>query len=154
MRTLMTYIKPYLPRLSYQFLIKFIGTITDLFLPWLLAYIIDDVVPTNDINQVYLYGGVMVLSAIVCVATNIIANRMSTMISREVTRKLRHDLFTKVSYLSSHQNDELTSPSLISRLTTDTYNVHNMVDRMQRLGVRAPILVIGGIIVTLTLNQF
>lgn len=152
MRTLMTYIKPYLSRLSFQILIKFIGTITDLVLPWLLAYIIDDVVPLNDINLVYLYGGVMIICSIICVFSNVIANRMSTIISREITRKLRHDLFTKVTYLSTHQSDEITSPSLISRLTTDTYNVHNMVDRMQRLGVRAPILVIGGIIVTLTLE--
>ena len=50
------------------------------------------------------------------------------------------------------QTEELTIPSLISRLTSDTYNVHQMVDRMQRLGVRAPILLIGGIALTFSME--
>lgn len=50
------------------------------------------------------------------------------------------------------QEDGFTTPSLISRLTSDTYNVHQMVDRMQRLGVRAPILLLGGIAITMMLE--
>ena len=152
MKTLWSYIRPYGFQLSFQFTIKFIGSIMDLFLPWLLAYIIDTVVPTHNIRSVYWFGGLMVASAVVALVFNIIANRMSTVISRKITEKLRHDLFAKVSYFSAHQTDEVTEPSLISRLTSDTYNVHQMVDRMQRLGVRAPILLLVGIIVTLTLE--
>lgn len=152
MKNLWTYIKPYGFQLTFQFTIKFIGSIMDLFLPWLLAYIIDTVVPTGVVKSVYLYGGLMVACAFVALAFNIIANRMSTVVSRKITEKLRHDLFAKVSYLSAHQSDVITAPSLISRLTSDTYNVHQMVDRMQRLGVRAPILLLGGIVVTLTLE--
>ena len=74
---------------------------------------------------------------------------MATNISREVTRRLRTDLFRRISQLSAAQQDRLTDASLVSRLTTDTYNVHNMIDRMQRLGVRAPMLLVGGIIVSL-----
>nr|MBQ4318745.1 ABC transporter ATP-binding protein [Clostridia bacterium] len=48
--------------------------------------------------------------------------------------------------------DKFTIPSLISRLTSDTYNTHHMIGMMQRLGIRAPILLIGGIVVTLTLE--
>ena len=44
-----------------------------------------------------------------------------------------HDLFARVMQLSCAQEDAFTTPSLISRLTSDTYNVHQMVDRMQRL---------------------
>lgn len=124
----------------------------DLLLPWLLSYILDSVVPKGDINQIYLYGGLMVLCAFLAIVLNISANRMSLRTSRNITRKLRHDLFEKVSYLSFSQTDKFTIPSLISRLTSDTYNVHRMVDRLQRLGVRAPILLIGGIIITLTLD--
>ena len=62
---------------------------------------------------------------------------------------IRHDLFAKIERLSSKQMDELTVPSLISRLTSDTYNVNQTLGRIQRLGVRAPILLLGGMVVTL-----
>ena len=68
------------------------------------------------------------------------------------TETLRHDLFEKVMWLSNTKTDAFTKPSLISRLTTDTYNIQQMLGRVQRLGVRAPILVVGGILVTLTLD--
>lgn len=152
MKTLLSYLKPYLPSICIAFVIKFLGTIMDLLLPWLLSYIIDDVVPQNNLSLVYVYGGIMVLCAVAALVFNIIANRMSIKTSRSVTQQLRYDLFAKISFLSSRQTDAFTTPSLISRLTSDTYNVHQMVDRLQRLGVRAPILLIGGIIVTLTLE--
>ena len=107
----------------------------------------------KDMGKVYLWGFFMLLAAGVALAGNVIANRYSTRISRRFTRQLRHDAFKRVSYLSSRQIDAFTLSSLISRLTSDTYNVHQMVDRMQRLGVRAPILVLGGVIVTSPLNR-
>ena len=94
----------------------------------------------------------MIVFSIIGVTFNILANQSASFIARIVTRRLRHDLFSKVQSLSNRQIDELTMPSIISRLSTDTYNVHQMVGMMQRIGVRAPILLIGGIIVTLTLD--
>lgn len=152
MKTVLQYLRPQYVRLALQLTIKFIGTITELFLPWMLSHILDDVVPQKDMSQVYLWGIFMLLAATVALLGNVIANRMSTRISRRFTEKLRHDAFARVSYLSSRQIDGFTLSSLISRLTSDTYNVHQMVDRMQRLGVRAPILLLGGIIVTFTLE--
>ena len=135
-----------------QLTIKFIGTITELFLPWMLSHILDDIVPQKDMVQVYIWGVFMMIAAAVALFGNVTANRMSTRISRRFTQKLRHDTYARVTYLSSRQTDSFTLPSLISRLTSDTYNVHQMVDRMQRLGVRAPILLLGGICVTFSLE--
>jgi ATP-binding cassette subfamily B protein len=152
MNKVLHYIKPHLPVMSLQFLVKFGGTIIELFLPWMLSTILDDVVPTRDMKKVYMWGGLMILCSALALIGNAAANRMATKISRNITEKIRHDLFERVSYLSSSQTDRFTTPSLVSRLTTDTYNVHQMIDRMQRLGVRAPILLLGGIVVTLTLE--
>ncbi len=152
MKTVLRYLKPQYARLALQLTIKFIGTITELFIPWMLSHILDDIVPLRDMVQVYLWGALMLLAAAVALFGNVCANRMSTRISRRFTEKLRHDAFARVSYLSSRQVDGFTLSSLISRLTSDTYNVHQMVDRMQRLGVRAPILLLGGICVTFTLE--
>jgi len=152
MQLVLRYLRPYVGRISFQFLIKFSGTITDLLLPWLLSYIIDQVIPMGSMQYVLVWGGIMILCAAATFLLNVCANRMATQISRNVTRTLRHDLFQKVTALSSRQMDFFTVPSLVSRLTADTYFVHQMVDRMQRLGVRAPILLLGGILMTLTLD--
>lgn len=146
------YLRPYYARMALGFVIKFFGTIMDLFLPWILAYIIDSVIPTGNIRLIYLYGVVMVLCAVGAFVMNVTANRMASAVSRDTTRTIRHDLFARIMRLSAAQTDAATKPSLISRLTTDTYNINNMLGRVQRLGVRAPILTVGGIIVTLTLD--
>ncbi len=83
---------------------------------------------------------------------NIIANRMASRVASDAAEIIRRDLFCKTMHLSNAQIDSFTKPSLISRMTTDTYNVHQALGRVQRLGVRAPILLLGGILVTFTLD--
>ena len=151
-KVLLHYLRPYYARMGFGFTIKFFGTIMDLFLPWILAYIIDSVIPTGDIRLIYLYGGVMILCAVGAFVMNVAANRMASAVARDTTRAIRHDLFARIMRLSAAQTDAATKPSLISRLTTDTYNINAMLGRMQRIGVRAPILTVGGILVTLTLD--
>ncbi|HEY5586642.1 MAG TPA: ABC transporter ATP-binding protein [Ruminiclostridium sp.] len=152
MRKILTYLKPYLPRMTLGLMLKFIGTIMDLLLPWILAYTIDDIVPSHDVPLILIWGVIMILCSVVALVTNIIANRMASKVAKDTTEAIRHDLFSKISYFSCRQMDEFTIPSLESRLTSDTYNIHQLIGMMQRLGVRAPILLLGGIIVTLTLE--
>lgn len=152
MKLIFHYLKPYVPRMSVGLFIKFIGTIMDLLIPWILSYLIDEIVPQKSMRKILLFGGIMVLCSVTAWLTNILANRMASKVARDTTERLRHDLFRKVSYLSCRQVDDFTVPSLESRLTTDTYNIHQMIGMMQRLGVRAPILLVGGVFVTLTLE--
>ena len=152
MKTVFKYLKPYYFRMTVGFFIKFTGTIMDLLLPWILAYIIDHVIKKENLNEILRWGGLMVVCSIIAMLANILANRMASMVARDTTKRIRHDLFSKIMYLSNDYVDEITIPSLTSRMTTDTYNVHRMVGMMQRIGVRAPILLIGGLAVTLTLD--
>ena len=151
-KLLSVYLKPYYFRMSMGFLIKFSGTIMDLCIPWILAYMIDTVTPKHDKNQIFLWGIVMVVCSIMAVTFNITANRMASRVASDAIRVLRYDLYEKTIYLSESQVDQVTKPSLISRLTSDTYNLHQVIARLQRLGVRAPILLIGGIAITMTLE--
>lgn len=151
-KVLVWYLKPYYGRMVIGFMIKFIGTIMDLCLPWVLAYMIDTIIPIGEKSRIFLWGAVMIVCSVLALTFNVIANRMASKVARDTTEAIRHDLFTRIMWLSNAQTDGFTKPSLISRLTTDTYNVHQMLGRVQRLGVRAPILVIGGVLVTLTLD--
>ena len=146
------YLRPHVPRMSVGLVIKFIGTIMDLLLPWILSYLIDDVVPQGRLPLILWWGGAMVLCAVAALVTNIVANRMASRVAQLTTQAVRHDLFAKISELSCRQVDGFGIPSLESRLTTDTYNIHQMTGMMQRLGVRAPILLLGGILITLHLE--
>lgn len=147
MKLILKYLRPYSGRMAFGFAIKFIGSIMDLFIPMLLSVIIDDIVPTGKVREIYLAGLLMLVCSLIAIAGNIIANRMAARVARNSTEKLRNDLFSKISYLSARQLDEFTIPSLESRLTSDTYNIHQFTGMVQRLGVRAPLLLLGGIIV-------
>ncbi|MBR2407775.1 MAG: ABC transporter ATP-binding protein [Lachnospiraceae bacterium] len=152
MKLIIRYCKPYTLRMLYGFLIKITGTFADLGLPWVLSYILDEVVPLGKIRPVLYWGAVMLFLALAARYCNIWANRKASLVARDVTRAVRHDLFVKTMELSGNQTDALHIPSLVSRMTSDTYNIHHMVGMMQRLGVRAPMILIGGIIITLTME--
>ena len=132
--------------------IKVIGTMMDLLIPYVLAHILNDVVEQKEVTPLVFWGCVMILCAILAVLFNVLANRIASLVACDCTRDIRHDLFERISYLSSEQTDRLTIASLESRLTSDTYNVNHMIGMMLRLGIRAPILLFGGIIMTLTLD--
>lgn len=136
-------------------LIKTIGTLIELALPYILSYILDDLVPNDGrLSMIILWGGIMILCALIALFCNIKANRMASKVARDCTRKIRHDLFYRTITLSGKQLDYFTIPSLEARITTDTYNVQNFIGRIQRLGVRAPLLLMGGIIVTLIMDAY
>ena len=152
MKTVFKYLSSYKRRMSLGLSIKFIGTVAELFLPLIMAYMIDDLAPQKDVVRLIIWGVIMLGFAFVALFGNVIANRMASKVARDTTERIRNDLFSRTLALSAGQTDDFTIPSLVSRLSSDTYNVHNMIGMMQRLGVRAPILLIGGIIMTFTVE--
>ena len=152
MKGILKYIKPYSAFMLLTLFLKFVAAMMDLLIPSLLAKIIDDIVPTGEVRLIFLWGGIMLICAVFSVTTNVTANRMAEVSAGGMTRRLRHDLFSRVTYLSAGQMDDFTVSSVVSRLTSDTYNVNRMLARMQRLGVRGPILLIGGILITMTME--
>ncbi len=152
MKYVIKYLKEYRLRMEFGLIIKIIGTMMDLVLPYLLSYIIDSVIPAKDLKMIILLGVIMIICSVIGFLGSVYANQLASGVAKLVTRALRHDLFVKIKELSCSELDEITIPTLVSRMTSDTYNVHHMVGVMQRLGVRAPILLIGGIAVTLILD--
>ena len=94
----------------------------------------------------------MIVFAVSASIGNLIANRMAARTTMLFSTQMRRDLFLKTLHLSAKDTDKFTIPSLESRITTDTYNVQNFVGMMQRAGVRAPILFIGGTAITMFMD--
>ena len=152
MKRTLSYLKPYSGGLALGMTVKIVGSAAELVLPYILSYIIDELTPLKDSGRIYLMGGVMLFFALVALGGNIWANRLSAKVAGNMTHDIRYDLFKKTSYLKCRQVDEVTVPSLISRLTSDTYYVNQMVARTMRMGVRAPILLLGGLVFCFLLN--
>ena len=94
----------------------------------------------------------MAVCAIVACVGNIVANRMAAKTTMKFSTRMRKELFSKTLFLSARSTDRFTIPSLESRITSDTYNVQNFIGMMQRMGIRAPILLLGGSIITLAMD--
>ena len=146
------YIQPYYGYILLAMLIKLGGAGMELLIPYLMEIMLDKQVPAGDLNGIYLYGGLMILCAAGCLILNILANRMSAKSSGRITQSIRHDLFQKLESLSAQQMDGLTVSSAESRLTSDTYNINQLLARVQRLGIRAPILLLGGVAMMLSMD--
>lgn len=132
--------------------IKLLATISELMLPYILEHIIDDVAPLGNLQAAVLWGLLMFGAALLCRQLNVSANRRAIFNAHRVSYDLRQELFRKTVNLSGSQFDSFGLPSLISRMTSDSYNVQTSVQQFQTLCVRAPMLLIGGVGVTLVMD--
>ena len=153
MKWILNYLSPLRRRITVGTSIKVFGTLAELMIPFLLSYILENVISKNDVNQILIYGFLMAFSAVAACLGNIIANRMAAKTTMLFSSKMRRDLFSKTLNLSARSTDKFTIPSLEARITSDTYNVQNFVGMMQRMGIRAPILLLGGTVITLVMDR-
>ena len=152
MKWVLEYLKPLKKRITVGITIKIIGTLAELMIPYLLSYILDHVIKRNDITQIILFGVLMAICAVYACLGNIIANRMAAKTTMIFSTNMRRDLFSKTLHLSARSTDRFTIPSLEARITSDTYNVQNFTGMMQRMGIRAPILLLGGTVITMIMD--
>ncbi len=153
MKWVFTFLKPLRSRITVGIGIKIVGTVTELIIPFLLSYILENVIETNEIIRILFYGLLMAFCAIIACLGNIIANRMAAKTTMIFSTRMRKELFSKTLNLTARNTDHFTIPSLESRITSDTYNVQNFIGMMQRMGIRAPILLLGGSIITLVMDR-
>ena len=151
MKTLLGYLKQYYGRMGVGLLIKVIGTVVELLIPYILSEVLENVIH-RQVKDIVFYGILMIVCSGLACIFNVIANRMASKVSRNFAESMRKDLFHKTLKLSAAQTDRFTIPSLESRITTDTYNVHGFINMIQRMGVRAPIMLAGGIGITLFMD--
>ncbi len=153
MRIVLKYLRGYYGRMLFGFLIKLTGTLAELMIPYVLSHILATVIYYG-VGDIVFWGMLMIACSVVACVFNIVANRMAAKVSRDFAENLRRDLFAKTLHLSAAQTDRFTIPSLESRITTDTYHVHSFVNMVQRMGVRAPIMLLGSAVITLFMDMY
>ncbi|MCD8347307.1 MAG: ABC transporter ATP-binding protein/permease [Lachnospiraceae bacterium] len=152
MKFMLSYLKRYRWLVAACMSLKLLGTILELLIPYVLEYMIDEVAPTKQMSLVLLWGAVMLALAALTRLTNVTANRLSVKSAKSATYEIRRDLFWHSLNLSGSQTDKFGLPSLTSRMTSDSYNVQSFLQSGQALGVRAPIMLVGGIVITMTMD--
>lgn len=154
MKLLFRYLAPLRGKIATALSVKIVATMGELLIPFLLSYILDTVIETRNMTRIFAVGGIMIACAIAVCLFHILSNFIVAKISRDVSENVRRDLFAKILYLSAQDTDRFTIPSLESRVTTDTYNLHNFVRMTQRIGARAPLLLVGGLIISFAMDAY
>lgn len=152
MKMIFRYLRVYWVSIALVMGLKLTAAFAELMLPYILEHMIDVVVPQGDVKSIFLWGLLMVLAAVATWQLNLNSNRQAVNNAHNVSYDVRRDLFNKTIHLSGRQFDGFTLPSLTSRMTSDSYNVQNFVRALQTLCVRAPIMLLGGIVVTMTMD--
>lgn len=152
MKFILRYVKPVGLSVILVIFLKTAAAFIELLIPYILEHIIDDVVYENSVPKVLLWGAIMIVTALLVRSMNIIANRKAVRNASDCIIRVRRDLFGKTMNLSGEVFDGFGLPSLTSRMTSDSYNIQNFIRSFQTLGIRAPIMLLGGITVTLIMD--
>lgn len=152
MKLIFRYMKPYAKSILLVIVLKLTATVSELLLPYILERLIDEIVPRQQMGQVFFWGFLMVLCALAAYRINVHTNARAVENSSQIAYDVRRDLFEKTVNLSGSQFDAFSLPSLTSRMTSDSYNVQNFSRFVQTMFVRAPIMLVGGIMVMLAMD--
>lgn len=131
---------------------KLIEAILELFVPIVMAKIIDVGVRNNDISYILKMGSVLILLGASGLAFALICQYYASIASQGVGTSIRSALFKHINNFSHSEIDKIGTPTLITRLTNDVNQIQNGVAMMIRLGSRAPFIIIGSTIMAISLD--
>lgn len=128
----------------------FVQSMADLYLPTLMADIIDKGVIIGDKAYIWKIGGLMLVVAALGMAASIAASYFSSKAAMGLGKDLRRKVFTHVENFSLQDFDQIGTASLITRTTNDITQIQQVVIMMLRMVVSAPIMLIGGVIMAIS----
>ncbi|OAH52600.1 multidrug ABC transporter ATP-binding protein [Domibacillus aminovorans] len=128
----------------------FVQSMSDLFLPTLMADIIDKGVVVGDTPYIWEIGGLMLLVSAIGASASVIASYYSSKAAMGLGRDIRRKVFNHVEKFSLQEFDEVGTASLITRTTNDITQVQQVVIMMLRMVISAPIMLVGGVIMAVS----
>lgn len=147
---LFRYLKPFAFVLVATLVLLFLQAMADLFLPTLMADIVDTGIVRNDTDYIWRVGALMLLVAGASGVCSITATFLSSRMATGFGRNLRSMLFSRVSGFSLREFDKLGTATLITRTTNDINQVQQVLVMMARMMIFAPIMAIGGLIMAIS----
>ena len=152
MNKLKPYLKPYLKETILAPLFKLFEAILELFVPLIMAVIIDKGIGNKDTTLILHQGAILICLGILGVVVSITAQYFSAKAATGFTADVRQALFSKIQYFSFSQLDALGNDTLLTRLTSDINLVQNGLNIALRLLLRSPFIVGGAIVMAFVVN--
>ena len=147
---------PYLKNYKFQSFFapfcKCVETLTELFIPFIMAQIIDIGIANNDKKYIIFYGLIILVLNIVGFLFAVIGQKCAAIASRGVGKDIRNDIFSHINSLSHSELDKFTTTTLLNRSINDARNIQIGVGSVLRVVMRAPVLIIGSLIMALFIN--
>jgi ATP-binding cassette subfamily B multidrug efflux pump len=152
MRQILLYLKPYRKWMIIAWTLMLIELLVELWQPLLMGKIIDDGVMKQNLSVVWTWGAVMLGVSLLAFASGIANSFAAAYVGQEYGFSLRKHLFEKIQSFSFANVERFSAASLITRLTNDVTQVQNMVFMSLRIALRAPLLVVFGVVMSLTVH--
>lgn len=152
MKSLLKYFKGYLAETFLGPVFKLLEAIFELCVPLIIAHLVDQVIPQKETSGVVMTVGVLFLFAGFGVVVAITAQYFSSKAAVGFTREMTKELYDKILSLPKDRRDRIGTSSLVTRLTSDTYQIQVGINLFLRLFLRAPIIVFGSIIMAFTIS--
>ena len=126
--------------------------VMEVLLPFIMAKIIDNGIEKGDISKVYLYGGLMILAAMMSLFAGVMAGKYAASASSGLACNLREAIYRKIQTFSFSNIDKYSTAGLVTRMTTDVTNVQNAYQMCIRIAVRAPLMLITSMVMSFLIN--
>lgn len=152
MLKLVKYLKPYIKQVTLGPAFKLLEAILELLIPLMMAKLIDNGVKTNSTSYVYAMGGLMLITAVIGAGSAYICQYYASVASQGFGTTMRNLLFKKIQSFSYNEIDQIGTPSLINRITSDVNQLQFAVAMLIRLVIRVPFLCIGGVVMAMIIN--
>ena len=152
MKQLLSYFKPYLKESFLAPLFKLLEAVFELLVPMVIAGIVDQSIPQKDQGHLWMQMGLLFVFAVIGVLVALVAQFYSAKAAVGFAKELTNDLYRHILSLPKDTRDRLTTSSLVTRLTSDTYQIQTGINQFLRLFLRAPIIVFGAIFMAYRLS--
>ena len=152
MKQLLSYFKPYLKESFLAPLFKLLEAVFELLVPMVIAGIVDQSIPQKDQGHLWMQIGLLFVFAVIGVLVALVAQFYSAKAAVGFAKELTNDLYRHILSLPKDSRDRLTTSSLVTRLTSDTYQIQTGINQFLRLFLRAPIIVFGAIFMAYRLS--
>lgn len=126
--------------------------VMEVLLPFIMAKIIDNGIEKGDMSKVYLYGGLMILAAMLSLFAGVMAGKYAASASSGLACNLREAIYRKIQTFSFSNIDKYSTAGLVTRMTTDVTNVQNAYQMCIRIAVRAPLMLITSMVMSFLIN--
>lgn len=142
MKTVLKYVKNYKKDSILTIVFTMFEVFMEVLLPFVTSYIIDRGIEANNINNVYKYGGLMLVMAALSLLFGALGGRYVARASSGFAANLRKGIYDKVQTFSFSNIDRFSTPSLVTRMTTDVTNIQNAYMMSLRIATRAPLMLV------------